>query len=62
MVEKGWKTNEQVTREFYGGNWRDNMAALKREKEISDNQSTQTSRPTDTAESKKEENNNAQTE
>ena len=46
MVEKGWKTNEQVTREFYGGNWRDNMAALKREKEISDNQSTQTSRPT----------------
>ena len=62
MVEKGWKTNEQVTREFYGGNWRDNMAALKREKEISDNQATQTSRPTDTAESKKEENNNAQTE
>ena len=33
-ISHGWKTNEQVTREFYGGNWHDNAAALKEEVEL----------------------------
>lgn len=36
MVEHGWKTNEQVTRESYGGNWEDNAEALIQEKKIYD--------------------------
>ncbi len=31
QVEHGWKTNEQVTREYYGGDWHENIAALKEE-------------------------------
>ena len=34
MVEHGWKTNEQVTREYYGENWEENMQALKSEMEL----------------------------
>ena len=30
-VSHGWKTNEQVTREFYGGDWHENVTALKEE-------------------------------
>lgn len=32
-VEHGWKTNEQVTREFYGGDWNENMSTLSHENE-----------------------------
>ena len=28
LVEHGWKTNEQITREYYGENWEDNVAAI----------------------------------
>lgn len=31
QVKNGWKTNEQVTREFYGGNWSDNVQNLQQE-------------------------------
>lgn len=31
-VRNAWKTNEQVTREFYGGDWHDNVAALAEER------------------------------
>lgn len=33
-VNHGWKTNEQVTREFYGGNWTENVDILKQENKI----------------------------
>lgn len=33
-VTHGWKTNEQITREFYGGDWHENAAALKEETEL----------------------------
>lgn len=33
-VQHGWKTNEQVTRELYGGSWADNAEARKEEKVI----------------------------
>lgn len=33
LVQHGWKTNEQITREFYGGSWEDNAAVIKRENE-----------------------------
>ncbi len=34
LVKNGWKTNEQVTREFYGGNWRDNVTVIEQEKKL----------------------------
>lgn len=34
QVRNGWKTNEQVTREYYGGNWSDNIQDLQRETEM----------------------------
>ena len=34
MVAHGWKTNEQVTREYYGENWEENMQALKEENKL----------------------------
>lgn len=34
LVQHGWKTNEQITREYYGGNWEENMAALAAEYEL----------------------------
>ena len=34
LVQHGWKTNEQITREYYGENWEDNMAALAAENEL----------------------------
>lgn len=34
MVEHGWKTNEQVTREYYGENWEENMRALREEMKL----------------------------
>lgn len=34
LVQHGWKTNEQVTREYYGENWEDNMTALAVENEL----------------------------
>lgn len=34
MVAHGWKTNEQVTREYYGENWEENMQALEDENKI----------------------------
>ncbi len=33
-VANGWKTNEQVTREFYGENWEENINALGQENEL----------------------------
>lgn len=33
-VEHGWKTNEQITREFYGVDWEENMQALKNEMQL----------------------------
>ena len=33
-VRNAWKTNEQVTREYYGGDWHDNVAALAEEEEL----------------------------
>ncbi len=30
----GWKTNEQVTREYYGENWEENILALAEEKKL----------------------------
>ncbi len=32
VVDRGWKTNEQITREFYGGNWKENAAIIIQEK------------------------------
>ena len=37
LVQHGWKTNEQITREYYGENWEDNMAALAVENELMKN-------------------------
>lgn len=34
IVKNGWKTNEQVTREFYGENFTENVANLKEEREL----------------------------
>lgn len=34
LVQHGWKTNEQITREYYGENWEDNMSALAVENEL----------------------------
>lgn len=34
LVAHGWKTNEQVTREYYGGNWQENVEALGHELEL----------------------------
>lgn len=34
QVKNGWKTNEQVTREYYGGDWHENVTALKEETEL----------------------------
>lgn len=34
LVANGWKTNAQITREHYGGNWLENMAALEQERKI----------------------------
>lgn len=31
LVAHGWKTNEQVTREYYGGSWEDNADVIQRE-------------------------------
>jgi len=31
LVSHGWKTNEQVTREYYGGDWEDNATVIKQE-------------------------------
>lgn len=36
LVQNGWKTNEQITREFYGENWEENMRRLKQENELKD--------------------------
>lgn len=33
-VAHGWKTNEQVTREYYGENWEENILALAEEKKL----------------------------
>lgn len=33
-VSHGWKTNEQVTREYYGGDWTENMAQIKSENAV----------------------------
>ena len=33
LVSHGWKTNEQVTREFYGGDWKGNAETVRREAE-----------------------------
>ncbi len=33
LVARGWKTNEQVTRESYGGDWNDNAEVVMREME-----------------------------
>lgn len=37
LVAHGWKTNEQVTREYYGGNWQENIEQLSRERELFEN-------------------------
>lgn len=34
MVQNGWKTNEQITREYYGENWEENMSRLEQENEL----------------------------
>lgn len=34
LVDRGWKTNEQVTREFYGGSFEDNAEQIAHEREI----------------------------
>ncbi len=31
LVQNGWKTNEQTTREYYGENWEENMQQLEQE-------------------------------
>lgn len=33
LVAHGWKTNEQITREYYGGNWAENIERLQHEVE-----------------------------
>ena len=35
VVANGWKTNEQVTREYYNGNFEENIQALANENAIS---------------------------
>lgn len=42
LVRNGWKTNEEVTREYYGGNWAENAEQLRREKALYDPAATQT--------------------
>lgn len=34
LVSHGWKTNEQVTREYYGGDWKENAGIVRQEAEI----------------------------
>lgn len=34
LVANGWKTNEQITREFYGENWEENMQKLTEENKL----------------------------
>lgn len=34
LVQNGWKTNEQITREYYGENWEENMRRLEQENEL----------------------------
>lgn len=34
-VDRGWKSNEQVTREFYGGNWQENAEIVNQENRMS---------------------------
>lgn len=34
QVANGWKTNEQITREYYGENWEENMRKLEQENEL----------------------------
>ena len=34
LVQNGWKTNEQITREYYGENWEENMHRLEQENEL----------------------------
>lgn len=34
MVERGWKTNDQITREHYDGDWEENMETLKWENKL----------------------------
>lgn len=31
VVQHGWKTNEQITREYYGSNWDENAAIISQE-------------------------------
>ncbi len=33
VAAHGWKTNEQITREFYGSDWDENISVMKRENE-----------------------------
>lgn len=40
-VAHGWKTNEQVSREFYGSNWNENMQILKNENKTSKHVNTE---------------------
>lgn len=40
LVANGWKTNEQVTRESYGGDWMENAEVVMREKERFGNPAT----------------------
>lgn len=34
LVQNGWKTNEQITREYYGENWEENMRRLEEENKL----------------------------
>ncbi len=34
LVAHGWKTNEQITREYYGGNWAENIEQLNHETDL----------------------------
>lgn len=59
LVKNGWKTNEQVTREFYGGNWRDNVTVIEQEKKLY-NGADEPNRQKQ-AENEEEDDNNAET-
>lgn len=58
LVAHGWKTNEQITREYYGENWEDNVAAIAAEKALIKS----TISGSDTSEKGKEDDGNAEEE
>lgn len=59
QVKNGWKTNEQVTREHYGGNWAENIQDLQQEAAMISNYLSDHQNNSQNTKSNKEEDDNA---